>query len=149
MNVMFTEQNNKATSFSLLYLTCSFIFNIHVALSISLFKDKTMNYMQGQLHSYYEKYTDLNYADISPVTSCIKISYAALGRTVTNSIEWQAWNLCKSATKVLVSTGNFQAILLQQSDIGDKNSSYQIRQIKKLHKVVVTLLESAAGWVIW
>ena len=55
MNVMFTEQNNKATPFSLLYLTCSFIFNIHVALSISLFKDKTMNYMQGQLHSYYEK----------------------------------------------------------------------------------------------
>lgn len=87
MNVMFTEQNNKATPFSLLYLTCSFIFNIHVALSISLFKDKTMNYMQGQLHSYYEKCTDLNYADISPVTSCIKISYAALGRTVTNSIE--------------------------------------------------------------
>ena len=113
MNVMFTEQNNKATPFSLLYLTCSFIFNIHVALSISLFKDKTMNYMQGQLHSYYEKCTDLNYADISRlVNNCIKISYAALGRTVTNSIERQAWNLCNSATKVLVSTGNFQAILL-------------------------------------
>ena len=55
MNLVFTEQNNKVTPFSLLYLTCRFIFNIHVALSISLFKDKTMNYMQGQLHSYYEK----------------------------------------------------------------------------------------------
>ena len=40
MNVMFTEQNNKATPFSLLYLTCSFIFNIHVALSISLLRIK-------------------------------------------------------------------------------------------------------------
>ena len=114
MNLVFTEQNNKATSFSLLYLTCRFIFNIHVALSISIFKDKTMNYMQGQLHSYYKKKCiDLNYADISRlVNNCIKISYAALGRTVTNSIERQAWNLCNSATKVLVSTGNFQAILL-------------------------------------
>ena len=55
MNLVFTEQNNKATPFSLLYLTCRFIFNIHVALSISIFKDKTMNYMQGQLHSYYKK----------------------------------------------------------------------------------------------
>ena len=74
-----------------------------------------MNYMQGQLHSYYKKKKciDLNYADISRlVNNCIKISYAALGRTVTNSLEEQAWNLCNSATKVLVSTGNFQAILL-------------------------------------
>ena len=55
MNLVFTEQNNKVTPFSLLYLTCRFIFNIHVALSISIFKDKTMNYMQGQLHSYYKK----------------------------------------------------------------------------------------------
>ena len=55
MNLVFTEQNNKATPFSLLYLTCRFIFNIHVALPISIFKDKTMNYMQGQLHSYYKK----------------------------------------------------------------------------------------------
>ena len=78
MNLVFTEQNNKATPFSLLYLTCRFIFNIHVALSISIFKDKTMNNMQGQLHSYYKKKCiDLNYADISRlVNNCIKISYA-------------------------------------------------------------------------